>query len=885
MRLRGVMLAFLLAQGPCAPGQGILEGRVTDSLGNPLVAVSVLVWALPDSTQAGYGYTAGDGRFSVGVEQAGYYLIRFQGLSYHPDQQVVAVKAGAANTRYRLEVVLREKPIALAEVIVHAEKAMRVGRDTVELRVDAFMGGGERVAEDVLKRLPGVQVGADGGIRVRGKPVSKVLIEGDDLFDQRYAMLTRNLDASLIDRVEILSRYVENPLLKNVHDSEAVALNIRLKEEVRNTLFGRAELGAGRPAVYEGKLNLINVRKGTKAYFLGDLNNAGNDVSGELQGPVQWGRAEEASYPGDSETLDSYLGGVPPLPGLSGPRSHFNNAELASLSGVLNPTQALKVKAHAFFSGDERDYVRKTLEAFRTDSLSFRTLERSSLRRDLRAGQCQVSFVYKTGGQQLEWVSRAGWRQQGNRERLAFSGLPLRETTYEAGRELDNRLTFTRQWDSASALQLTLRHRLERKPLYTRVHPFPGDSLFAEVGPTAGLGQQVGNRYDFRGLQARWFGKKGPWTWRLHAGFSRRLSILENQLFAADPDPVPISDPAFQNRARSRLERISTGGRLSLKFRGVTLRGGVSLLSLANRFESQSPMLARALALEPSLGISWQPDRRNHLLASYSYAVRETGMPQWHQAYLLTGYRNFERGGGWLSPYRIHRWVFGHTYGDWGDAFQMRTSLLYQQDPQYLGADSHIGPGLQFAGLAEFGGRDWLSFDFQADRYLKTLAANLKFRLEYRQGQYENRINGQLRPIASGDLRVGPEWRTVFGGAFNAHAGFLWQLMRTTSEFREQNHAQTGFLDLEVRPGPKWFLELSSEYFAQGPKGAQGRYLFTDFTARFTPAAGGPAFRLQLTNLWNTTAFRNRTLTDTGYLESAALLRPRFVMLSVDFRL
>jgi len=885
MGLRGIMLVCLLALGHGAFAQGILEGRVTDSLGVPLVAVSILVQALPDSTRANAGITSGDGRFSLRVVHAGEYLVRFRALSFHPVQQTVSVKPGSMNRRYGLPVVMRERPIALPEVVVNAEKPLRVGRDTVEIRVASFLGGGERVAEDVLRRLPGVEVGAEGSIRVRGKAVSKVLIEGDDLFDTRYTLLTRNLDAALIERVEILNRYTENPLLRGLQDSEAVALNIGLKEEVRNTLFGRADLGAGTPFAYQAKLNLINVRTGTKAYFLGDLNTTGTDAAGGVQGPGQWGRADEASYPGDSQSLNSYLGPVPSLPGLSGPRAHFNNAELASLSGVLNPSAPLKIRAHAFYSGDERGFVLETREVFRTDSLSFRTLEHSYLRRDSQTGQGQVTFLYEPGRHRLEWASRATWSQLGNREQVAFGGVPLKETAREAGRGLDSRLTFTHPWDSASALQVTLRYRQERKPLHTSVRPFAKDSLFPEMSPMGGLEQGVRNRFEYLGTEAAWLGKRGPWNWRLDAGYSRRLSLLENQLFTQDEDPIPITEPAFRNRARSRLHRASAGGRLSLRWKEVTLRGGVTLRSMVNRFVGESPVEARALVVVPSLGFSWQPDRRNHLLASYSYALRETGMPQWHGAYLLTAYRTFERGGGWLYPYRAHRWVFGHTYGDWGDAFQMRASLLVQKDPYYLGADSRVGPGLQLAGLSEFRGKDWLSFDLQADHYLRSLAANLKFRVEYRQGDYQNRLNGLDRRVATADLLFGPEWRTVFRGAFNLHAGFLWQRAGTASEFRERYPSESGFLDLDVKPGPKWFLQLSNEYFAPGRAALSGRYLFTDLSALFTPAPGGPTFRLQLTNLWNTTTFRNRTLTDTGYLETRSLLRPRFALLSVDFRL
>ena len=157
MACRWVILACLLARGFGVLGQGILEGRVTDSLGNPLVAASVEVWAEPDSARVAFGYTAADGRFSLGVDQNGDYLLRIRALSFHPHEQVVVLTSESVARKYYLHAILRERPILLPEVVVNAEKPIRVGRDTVELRVAAFLGGGERVAEDVLRRLPGLR--------------------------------------------------------------------------------------------------------------------------------------------------------------------------------------------------------------------------------------------------------------------------------------------------------------------------------------------------------------------------------------------------------------------------------------------------------------------------------------------------------------------------------------------------------------------------------------------------------------------------------------------------------------------------------------------------------------------------------------------------------
>lgn len=109
---------------------------------------------------------------------------------------------------------LKEKAESLSAVVLEADEKIKINRDTVSYRVSAFKDGSERTVEDMLKKLSEIEVSENGNIKALGKPIQKILIEGDDLADSNYKVISKNLDISAIDNIEIISNYVENPVLK-----------------------------------------------------------------------------------------------------------------------------------------------------------------------------------------------------------------------------------------------------------------------------------------------------------------------------------------------------------------------------------------------------------------------------------------------------------------------------------------------------------------------------------------------------------------------------------------------------------------------------------------------------------------------------------------------
>jgi hypothetical protein len=151
--------------------------------------------------------------------------------------------------------------------------------DTLVYNTDSFKDGTERKLEDVLEKLPGVDINDDGQIEVEGKVVGKVMVEGKDFFDGDSKLATKNIPANAVDKIEVLKNYSEVGQLSGVkNNQDNIALNIKLKEGKKSFWFGTVTAGAGvasEDGLYLAQPKLFYYNPEYSINFIGDLNNIG----------------------------------------------------------------------------------------------------------------------------------------------------------------------------------------------------------------------------------------------------------------------------------------------------------------------------------------------------------------------------------------------------------------------------------------------------------------------------------------------------------------------------------------------------------------------------------------------------------------------------------
>lgn len=168
--------------------------------------------------------------------------------------------------------------LSVSEVVITARVPVVVRGDTVSYMVDSFNRDPQASTEDVLRRLPGVEISNDGTITIEGKPLSKIFINGKEYTVKDLTTITQNLPAEVLDRIQVMDWYSEESRFSGVKTiSKEKVINLRFKKKYSGGFYGRGAAGAGTKHRYQGNVfgNYLN-KNGTRVTAILNTNNTSN---------------------------------------------------------------------------------------------------------------------------------------------------------------------------------------------------------------------------------------------------------------------------------------------------------------------------------------------------------------------------------------------------------------------------------------------------------------------------------------------------------------------------------------------------------------------------------------------------------------------------------
>ena len=240
--MKKILLLLIMALSSSAFSQNIrFEGAIKDSTGVGLDMANVMAVNQQTKAMDAYAITNEAGKFILNLKANTAYTIKASYIGFQSYEKSVTTTASNMN----FPITLKEGT-QLKNVEVVYEMPVTISGDTIIYNSDSFTNGTERKLEDVLKKLPGVEVNKDGEIEIEGKRVQKVMIEGKDFFDGDTKLATKNIPADALDKIQILRNYNEVSNLKGLDNNEEnIAINIKLKEGKKNFWFGDITAGIG----------------------------------------------------------------------------------------------------------------------------------------------------------------------------------------------------------------------------------------------------------------------------------------------------------------------------------------------------------------------------------------------------------------------------------------------------------------------------------------------------------------------------------------------------------------------------------------------------------------------------------------------------------------
>lgn len=274
-KLSGLII-FLIVTHCCFAQQATVKGNVSDTL-NRVQLSNAVVALLHAKDSILYQFTRSNeqGNFELKNVVQGKYLLL---ISYPAFADYVEPLTLSDTSVVKLDrIMLTLKSRLLQEVVVQQKvAAIKMKGDTTEFNAGSYQTAANASVEDLLKKLPGIQVNSKGQITAQGETVKKVLVDGEEFFGDDPTLVTKNLRADMVDKVQLYDKKSDQSVFTGIDDGEkSKTINIKLKEDKKHGYFGKVALGAGDKGFHDNQA-MLNVFKGKKKFAaFGIVSNTG----------------------------------------------------------------------------------------------------------------------------------------------------------------------------------------------------------------------------------------------------------------------------------------------------------------------------------------------------------------------------------------------------------------------------------------------------------------------------------------------------------------------------------------------------------------------------------------------------------------------------------
>lgn len=353
------VLVFFI-QHLCYSQNIVIEGIVVDNFDSPVSAASVQLTDTLTNKTISYTSTDSKGKFELSFSNNKDYLLTVNHLSFEEYKQ--EIKYG--NTTTRLKIILQESFEELEEIVIISQAAVaKQNGDTISYNLKSLTTGNEQKLKDVISKLPGLEINDNGKITTNGKVINDLMVNGKKIFGDNHQMATENINAEMLEGIDLLNNYESFEAIKEIEGSDKTALNIKIKEEYLGRITGNVDAYGAYKERYKVHSNLF--RFGTKSNItaIADLNNTGEQAL-SLKDYVNMSKSIKQDLRNNDASLSSFIS-LPSIPDflLQNNNVETKKSEFVSFDFAYNASSKLSVNGFSIFDftkSSEAVYSQKT---------------------------------------------------------------------------------------------------------------------------------------------------------------------------------------------------------------------------------------------------------------------------------------------------------------------------------------------------------------------------------------------------------------------------------------------------------------------------------------------------------------------------------------------
>ncbi len=845
-----------------------IDGQVLTEDKLPIMDANII---LKSKTGAIISYKSSDksGKFFFEIKSyVKEFLIETSYLGFQKDIHPISFKE--SNEIISLIILLKPTTTNLREIyIAYKPGAISIKNDTTTYKVSHFLTGNEEVVEDVLKKLPGVEVSENGKITYKGKSINKVLIEGDDLFSKNYQIGTKNIKSVILDEVQAIENYVENEKLVGFKNTNETVLNLKIKEEAKNTPNLSISLAYGYNRNYQMDNNLIGVSKTFKYFIFNNMNNVGlNPTPYEYFNfnPTSEGSLELSS------NQTKIIGIDYSLPILGSKRGNVNRNYFSTGNAFLKLKKSLNLTANYNLYSDKISLIKNSLMEFGklADGVSF--TEYKSITKKPLIGDASLRLLFDISKKSnLKYISNFSSSTIKSSEELTANYGTFVNSLRDKSNSLEQSLEYTNRLSTNSALKI--------KGIYFFINQPQNYSLSSDLkivddslnGQTTNLTNHIFN------VKSEYILKTTLFTHSLTFQYDKKIenlasSSLGSKLFKNDlvKDDDHI-DFGYTNTLSLKSVQLSTG--LLYKFKDSKILGD-EIGSLRNTVNFLSPIL----------NLHYRLNKNDKFTIANSYDRFLPELTDLYQNYILIDNKSLNRGVYQKSVISRYSLITTFIHSDLFNQFIYFLNLIYIKNSKSYGTSQEISSNYIINNRTMFPGVENYILSGSISKYLPFIKSTIKYNHNLSWYQFYSRINNSAiknySAFNSGQLL---EIKSGFDGWLNFESGVKYNTTRFRSVENENHNAQL-YSTFILRISEKLsFSFLNERYFNNLKSLSYQKYNFLDANAKFS-LNKKTTLKLVGKNLTNNQFFNTKTINQFSTSTASYSLLPASLLFEVSYR-
>lgn len=846
-----------------------VDGKISSTESDDgLMSATVVFSSLKESKILGYGITNPEGIYNVKFKSVEDSLqVKISYLGYETFEKKIAAK------NQKLDIKLKPSAETLEEVFLRRPPIQQRG-DTLVFDPEAFKNLKDRSIQDVMARMPGVEISPEGLIEYQGKPINKFYVEGLDLMEGQYGMIAKNLSADKVSSVEILENHQPIKSLEDIEPSENAAINIRLKNNV--TMSGNATVGGGAtPGLWYANVVPMLFLKNHQALISYQTNNTGEDLERGFRSfsirSFRFGQRSDSRQNWLSTASAS-------APGFSSNRWLDNTSHLASINLLFKDKKETEFRIKTSYLNDFRKreggrittyllpegdividdntYNHTQAEKFETSLSVERNSKNDFLRNELKLNkQWDGAFasLIQNSEAQNHRLQNPFMSVSNNLERMFSFGSQLLTVNSNIG--------------------------YNETPQNLKLSPGVFEDILNSDMAIDLLKQDVFHKRFFANHSVSFTKKFGKTSLDFRPGLDFTTQSMESEMSV---DNVLFDNIDYQNDVRWRQMKAYLG--LSAFYRGDKLNISLRAPLEWNNYQIEDKLrdtktTKSPFTLNPSANIQYEFASYWRAFVSGSYNKSHGPVDNLYSGYLLTNYRSLNKREAPISEYSNTNGGFGITYRNplttwfarlnynrsYGSNSQMTSNKLLPDGSSVL----------EFIDKKNTNTSD--SFSGSVSKLVEEISTTFNYGINYsiresdmllNEEFYKNKTNSLTHSLKlSADVT---NWLTLeYNGSLSNQ--------KTSNPIRESRklNAQNHGLGVFIFPAENHMLSFNSEWM-QNKFGDEVREdFFGDFTYRFTFSEKKIDVDFSIVNIFDKDMYRDISIGDYTTSESYFKLRPR----------